>query len=96
MRRNDKINTRITKQVARRKYAERQIDKWVKWRIDVKGYMLDGSFQPKSVLDGPFNEWHENGNLKKSGLYLNGMKHYTWKEWNDKGEEIKSEWNHVF
>ena len=39
MRRNDKINTRITKQVARRKYAERQIDKWVKWRIDVKGYM---------------------------------------------------------
>jgi hypothetical protein len=39
MRRNDKINTRITKQVARRKYAERQIDKWIKWRIDVKGYM---------------------------------------------------------
>ena len=39
MRRNDKINTRITKQVARRKYAERQIDKWVKWRMDVKGYM---------------------------------------------------------
>ena len=39
MRRNDKINTRITKQVARKKYAERQIDKWVKWRMDVKGYM---------------------------------------------------------
>lgn len=39
MRRNDKINTRITKQVARRKYAERQIDKWIKWRFEVKGYM---------------------------------------------------------
>jgi antitoxin component YwqK of YwqJK toxin-antitoxin module len=62
----------------------------------VKVYMPDGSFQPKSALEGPFNEWHENGVLKKSGLYLNGMKHYTWVEWNDKGEEIKSEWNHVF
>jgi len=39
MRRNDKINTRITKQIARRKYAERQIDKWIKWRFEVKGYM---------------------------------------------------------
>ena len=39
MRRNDKINTRITKQVARKKYAERQIDKWIKWRMNVKGYM---------------------------------------------------------
>ena len=62
----------------------------------VKVYMPDGSFQPKSVLEGTFNEWHENGVLKKSGLYLNGMKHYTWLKWNDKGEEIKSEWNHVF
>ena len=62
----------------------------------IQGYMPDGSFQPKSVLDGQFNEWHENGKLKQSGLYLNGMKQYTWVEWNDKGEEIKSEWNHVF
>jgi len=39
MRRNDKINTRVTKQIARKKYAERQIDKWIKWRMESKGYM---------------------------------------------------------
>ena len=39
MRRNDKINTRVTKQIARKRYAERQIDKWIKWRIDFKGYI---------------------------------------------------------
>ncbi len=39
MRRDNKINTRISKQVARQKYAERQIDKFVKWSIDQKGYV---------------------------------------------------------
>ena len=31
MRRNNTINPRKAKQIARQKYAERQIDKWVKW-----------------------------------------------------------------
>ena len=40
MRRNNKIDIRVTKQLARQKYAERQIDKWVKWRMEVKGYLF--------------------------------------------------------
>ena len=40
MRRNNKINIRNEKQLARKKYSERQIDKWIKWRIEVKGYMF--------------------------------------------------------
>ena len=40
MRRNGKVDPRVTKQIARKKYAERQIDKWIKWRMDVKGYVL--------------------------------------------------------
>ncbi len=31
MRRNDKIDPRQKKELARQKYAERQIDKFVKW-----------------------------------------------------------------
>ena len=40
MRRNGKIDIRKQKQLARQKYAERQIDKWVKWRMQNKGYIL--------------------------------------------------------
>jgi|TARA_A100001201_G_scaffold99929_1_gene86005 hypothetical protein len=40
MRRNSKINTEVEKQLARRKYAERQIDKWVKWSWDMRGKVL--------------------------------------------------------
>jgi len=40
MRRNSKIDIRKQKQLARQKYAERQIDKWVKWRMQAKGYIL--------------------------------------------------------
>ncbi len=40
MRYNNKADTRNQKQLARRKYAERQIDKWVKWRIECKGFVL--------------------------------------------------------
>lgn len=39
MRRNSKINIEREKELARRKYAERQIDKWVKWSWDIKGYV---------------------------------------------------------
>ena len=37
MRRNSKINTRKDKNLARKKYAERQIDKWVKWSWAKRG-----------------------------------------------------------
>ena len=38
MRRSNKINkTEVEKEVARRKYGERQIDKWVKWSFTMRG-----------------------------------------------------------
>ena len=40
MRRNGKTDIKKQKQLARQKYAERQIDKWVKWRMQVKGFVL--------------------------------------------------------
>ena len=47
MRRNNTINSEsgkhslsIAKQVAREKYAERQIDKWVKWSINNRGKLI--------------------------------------------------------
>ena len=39
MRRDSKINIGKQKQLARQKYAERQIDKFVKWSWGVKGYI---------------------------------------------------------
>ena len=39
MRRNSKINTEREKEIARKKYAERQIDKWWKWSWEVRGYV---------------------------------------------------------
>ena len=37
MRRNSKVNTKLSKIIARKKYAERQIDKWVKWSWNQRG-----------------------------------------------------------
>ncbi len=37
MRRNSKVDTRQDKNLARKKYAERQIDKWVKWSWNQRG-----------------------------------------------------------
>lgn len=37
MRRNGTNNPREAKIIAKQKYAERQIDKWVKWSWEVKG-----------------------------------------------------------
>ena len=37
MRRNSTVNPRETKRIAKQKYAERQIDKWVKWSWEAKG-----------------------------------------------------------
>jgi len=40
MRRDRKINPFEAKRLAREKYAERQIEKWIKWTIDVRGKMI--------------------------------------------------------
>jgi hypothetical protein len=37
MRRNNTPNPKLAKQIARQKYAERQIDKFVKWSWEVRG-----------------------------------------------------------
>ena len=37
MSRDSKVNTFQAKKIARQKYAERQIDKFVKWSWEVKG-----------------------------------------------------------
>jgi hypothetical protein len=37
MRRDSKVNPRETKRIAKQKYAERQIDKFVKWSWEAKG-----------------------------------------------------------
>lgn len=39
MRRNSKHNPGQEKSLARKKYAERQIDKWWKWSWEAKGYI---------------------------------------------------------
>ena len=37
MRRNNKVNSRKEKNIAKIKYSERQIDKWIKWCVNIKG-----------------------------------------------------------
>ena len=37
MRRNNKVNPGQAKRIARQKYAERKIDKFVKWSWETKG-----------------------------------------------------------
>jgi hypothetical protein len=39
MRRYNKVNPKLSKLIAQRKYAERQIDKFVKWSWEIKGYV---------------------------------------------------------
>ncbi len=40
MRRNSKHNPFEAKRLAREKYAQRQIEKWIKWTMDVRGKMI--------------------------------------------------------
>ena len=40
MRRDNKINPRKSKEIARQMYAQRQIDRWIKWSIENKGYVF--------------------------------------------------------
>ena len=39
MRRNNKVNSEVEKKIARKKYNERQIEKWIKWSIDNRGFV---------------------------------------------------------
>ena len=39
MRRNRELNSWEKKNLARRKYAERQLEKFIKWSIESKGYL---------------------------------------------------------
>ncbi len=40
MRRNSKINPGETKRIARKMYAERQIDKWCKWSFKMRNRII--------------------------------------------------------
>ena len=39
MRRNRELNSWEQKDLARRKYGERQLEKFIKWSIETKGYL---------------------------------------------------------
>ena len=39
MRRDRALNSWEKKDLARRKYAQRQLDKFIKWSIETKGYL---------------------------------------------------------
>ena len=39
MRRSNRNNQGDSKALARKKYAERQINKWIKWSIESRGYI---------------------------------------------------------
>ena len=40
MRRNNTTDSRKAKQIAISKYAQRQVDRWIKWSLDNKGYIF--------------------------------------------------------
>jgi hypothetical protein len=37
MLKDSKVNSREEKRLARKKYAERQFDKWIRWSFEIKG-----------------------------------------------------------
>ena len=57
MRQNNTVNTRQAKDVARRKYAERQIDKFIKWSVNQRGFL-----KYKNIV-----EQHDKYNIKVYG-----------------------------
>jgi hypothetical protein len=60
MRHNGTVDTRFKKELARKKYAERQFDKWVKWSIAQKGYVLFKEVIEKQI------EYKIQDNVKQS------------------------------
>ena len=57
MRQSNRDNSQLAKKVARQKYKERQIDKFVKWAAEQKGYV-----KYKEIV-----ELHEQYNIKVYG-----------------------------
>ena len=57
MRQNSRVNPQLAKKVARQKYAERQIDKFIKWSINQKGYI-----KYKDIV-----EWQDKYDIKVYG-----------------------------
>jgi hypothetical protein len=57
MRQGNRINPQQAKKIARIKYAERQIEKWIKWSINNRGYI-----KYKELV-----EIHEQYNIKCYG-----------------------------
>ena len=55
MRRNRKLNNWEQKDLARRKYAERQLEKYIKWSIESKGYLKYKDLESYSKKYGTFN-----------------------------------------
>ena len=45
----------------------------------------------ENVLDGTFEEYHENGVLKLQGEYRDGDKEGNWIEYSETGEVLKEE-----
>ena len=39
MRQNNRVNPQLAKKIARQKYKERQINKYIKWSIEARGYV---------------------------------------------------------
>ena len=58
MRQNDKANTWKSKELARRKYYERQINKFINWSIEQKGYL-----KYKELIE--YQEKYKNQNERK-------------------------------
>jgi hypothetical protein len=57
MRQNNRVNPQLAKKLARQKYKERQIDKFVKWSINQKGYV-----KYKDIV-----EWQDKYDIKVYG-----------------------------
>jgi hypothetical protein len=57
MRQNNRVNPQLSKKLARQKYKERQIDKFVKWSINQKGYV-----KYKDIV-----EWQDKYDIKVYG-----------------------------
>ena len=66
MRRNSKVNIEREKEIARKKYAERQIDKWWKWSWEVRGYV---KFKDLVKLQEKYNIKSFANKFKNIGLH---------------------------
>jgi hypothetical protein len=47
-------------------------------------HVTQGGYEGK-VLNGAYNEYYLNKNIKIQGAYRNGLQHGTWKSWNANG-----------